>query len=173
MAFPRMNKSRLLVLANFLSELKETKTEHFNMGGWGVKELAEVEQKDQKINLNACHGVFKVEKEFECHTTACALGWAAQMPYFNKKGLTVGWGRGAFKDGVPVEPDTEYSARISLKGHGEIGEINIAEQFFGLTYDEAMFVFGDQGPHETPKQAAKVIRALVAGNYPHFRDSDF
>ncbi len=65
-----MNRERLLRLADFLDTLPPSK---FNYGTWADT----------------------LTPEGTCGTTACALGWAAQMPEFRELGLCLvnsGWG---------------------------------------------------------------------------------
>lgn len=66
--------------------------------------------------------------DLSCGTTACALGWAAAMPEF--RALGVQWSKGGmyrFSD-FTVHGRTEDWASVS-------------KFLFGLTYDEAEFLF--------------------------------
>lgn len=64
--------------------------------------------------------------DLSCGTTACALGWAAAMPEF--RALGVEWNLGAVSPDFTVHGRTEDWASVS-------------KFLFGLTYDEAEFLF--------------------------------
>jgi hypothetical protein len=106
---------------------------------------------------------WKGKPDLSCGTTACALGWAATMPNFKRLGL---------------EPWFDYTSRFhefSLHGH-RANYIKIGDEIFGLTEDEAgyLFAYDNEGwtplpmsPHADagPKQVAKHIRRFVEYKY--------
>ena len=103
---------RLEKLHAFLGTVKPKK---FFFGSWAT------DQNDiyRKPDLNVCG------------TTACALGWAASMPEFRKRGLKMHWD-GHWEEAYPVLKD-KY-------GEEHTGE-DAGAEFFGLSYDEADELF--------------------------------
>lgn len=150
-----MNKARLLKLADFLAKLKESDTKEFDMGMWGMAELIQTQEADP-IEIDPASCGCKIEKKdvFECRTTACALGWATQIPSFQKAGLTMKW------DG-PLSEDNQVGGIPALRGHPYLDQIEVAQAFFKLDQDTANFVFGGGGNHNTPIETARAIRTLV------------
>lgn len=81
---------------------------------------------------------------WQCGTAACALGSAAMLPEFNKSGLKI--------EGAPT-----------FKGHDEY---RAGEKFFGITYDQSLFLFNPlcyESLHPTPKTVAKRVREILEG----------
>lgn len=150
----QMNKARLLRLADFLAKLKESDSKEFDMGTWGRAELIQT-QEAEPLEIDPASCGCKIEKKevFECRTTACALGWATQIPSFQKAGLKMNWG------GTLTGVDDSVDGAPSYKDMEDINEIG--KQFFGLTEDETSFLFTGAGDHNTPKETAKAIRTLV------------
>jgi hypothetical protein len=113
---------RLETLATFL----ETKVpaEHFDMGSF----------------FSANSDYTPANKLGECGATACALGWAARIPSFNRAGLTV--------------------TSLGWPYFGTENGLGAGAQFFGITEDDSCNLFGLVPG--TPKQVAKRIRKFVA-----------
>lgn len=150
-----MNKQRLLKLADFLAALKESDNKEFDMGTWGTCQLQLVEEAEQlEVDPGACGCKIEKKEVFECRTTACALGWATQIPSFQKAGLKMRWSNQLTEDDSSADGTPEYE--------GEDNAIIVAQQFFGIDYDAANFIFGGQGNHRTPKETARAIRKFVA-----------
>lgn len=111
---------RLEKLYDFLGTVKPAK---FNFGAWGASNIG-------ATDLNVCG------------TTACALGWAASMPEFRKRGLKLQWSVATVGPG-----DKESEAVVVLKDKdGQLynGE-DAGREFFGLTSDEADYLFLPKG----------------------------
>lgn len=127
-----MNKRRILALASFLEKLPRKAVEHFDMGSWLHTE-----------------GIFFDPKDLTkgCGASACALGWATQMPSMRKLGLRL------------------YEGRPILGTEAGFGA---AQALFGLDREQAYYLFDAVGlpdhtyKDETPKQWAKRARRFVA-----------
>lgn len=122
-----VGRHRLLVLADFLErgDLREGK---FDMGQW--------------TNVSFC------SKLGDCGTSACALGWATQIPAFRRAGL--------YLDlyGQPTMAGSHHP-------------LEAAQQLFGLTWQDADYLFiPDDDNDLAGKRGRKVvvgrIRKLVA-----------
>lgn len=135
-----MNVEKLNKLAKYLDRLpvKEGVLE-FDMGHWFHR--LEGDDKPEKIVVR--NGVC-VEEGF-CGTSACMLGHAALMPENVEQGLMIG-GRNTIvlraKNGTVKATDDDAGAK-----------------FFGLTQDQAAFLFF--GAWDTPKEGAEAIRLLI------------
>lgn len=108
--------------------------------------------------------------DLSCGTTACALGWAATMPEFRRLGLKL--------DRSDRDPASGFIAPWMSGGTvklptGEVGE-EAAAEVFGLTFDEACYLFdpstdlyyAESAPlspdeHATAKRVARHIRQFV------------
>src|SRR5258706_5629189 len=94
----RMNKARLLKLADFVEALKEDEKTEFDMCTWGQRELVltkETKPENVAVCANSCSGPIEVsqgKQVYECKTTACLLGWGTQIPSFQQAGLTMKFG---------------------------------------------------------------------------------
>jgi hypothetical protein len=94
-----------------------------------------------------------------CGTNACVLGWACQIPAFNKLGLTIG---------RPGETDACRTPRYKHFFGGEAGEV-----FFGLTYKEKSSLFfahgytkSDNPQPVTVARVVKRINKIVKSHFP-------
>jgi len=81
-----------------------------------------------------------------CKTAACAVGWATTIPAFRRAGLTTD------SSGWPI--------------YSEWGGFNAAEQFFGLTEDDALHLFASSYRYRLadltrPTTVARRIREFV------------
>jgi hypothetical protein len=108
---PQTHTRRLRKLADILENLQSDR--RFNMGTWGE------------------HGLEHHPDENFCGTTACALGHAAMDPEFRRDGLSLEWERN----------ENGYRAAVVLKDHDELRGAAAGAEFFGLTQNEASFVF--------------------------------
>ena len=139
----KMNKERLLVLADFLET--SVPKERFDLDEW----VGDVEG-DPELDP-------KTLEYKPCGTSACASGWAATIPNFQKAGFVL----------VVDNGDLSPSYR------GKLGWEAVAS-FFGLTDCEpdcypnngtdlhSIFVTQAYKSSPTPKQVAKRIRQVVA-----------
>lgn len=103
----KVSTSRLLRLANFLDGVPRERFDYKTFVGddWQGKQ-----------NLS-------------CGTTACALGWAATMPFFRKLGLR-------------LEYANRYGASVVVKNRPFNGSsLESAEFVFGITREQARYLF--------------------------------
>ena len=124
---------RLLVLARFLE--RNVRAANFDMGAWGYA-------KRQDIHA--------------CGSSACALGWATQIPEFHKSGLQGDWQEtipGAFSLVIKYW-DAEEQRRYF--------ESEAARQFFGLSNWQTQKLFFRQIGHVKKTEVARNIRRFVA-----------
>jgi hypothetical protein len=132
-----MNKRRILALALYLEQLPRKYAKRFKMGSWKSTNFAHI-----------C-GTETEDLTKSCGTTACALGWATQMPSMRRLGLH-------YDDGMPRLANGQY-------GFGA------ASKLFELTREQAFYLFDQErigefelNEDETPKQWAKRARKFVA-----------
>lgn len=123
---------RLTVLRNFMRSMPKSAQKHFYMGAWFRHTAPDDHDhvpRDKPITRKALEG---------CGTSACAAGWAATIPTFNRAGF-----RFSRLDGFTIEP----------------------EAFFGLRYRYADMLFYSTSirtPKGWAKQADKVLKELKA-----------
>jgi hypothetical protein len=125
MARPSFQAKRLLKLADFLEDIPR---KHFDMGQYASKDP-------------------NGKGKFKCGTTACALGWATQIPAFRKLGFKMN------SKGHPVFADQDGNRFFCLEA---------GEEFFAIdSYETSKLFSGDDEAYATPKQVAKGIRKFV------------
>lgn len=128
-----MNKERLLRLADFLE--KEVPAAHFDMTTWVAGLMTSGPDGFKKLG--------------ECGTTACAFGWATQIPEFADAGLELCGGEVILR-----RPDMDK--RKPAWGDGA------AEEFFSLDGPGVDHLFHSSGyGWRTPKEVAAQIRKYV------------
>lgn len=137
----KVTKRRLTKLIEFMETLPKEAEQHFDMGDWvrhrgaghdhGLQEGVEV----KKCHLEACG------------TTACALGWAATMPYFRRAGLK-----------LLYHP---YFSDIEFKGVGVFADDTRRAGFLDLDREQSRALFSARVPVKTPKEWANRARGLV------------
>lgn len=149
-----LGERRLLALADHLETVDRKK---FDMGRWAkFKYSVHDDEQRERIPGRVKHlGDDSYQRDFHaCGTVACALGWGTTMPSLRRAGLRL------------IE-DFCGDADIALVKKGEASTFGAAEvgtKLFGINYTRfyQMFVPGDLFlPVNTPKQAAKNIRAVV------------
>lgn len=157
-----MERARLKTLQQFVRNLPDAETTVFDMGTWGYKEVYEIEREEpaglSPEEVASCSGVVSktCSVKFECKTAACLLGWAAQIPALNRKGLSVKW----LDDGGE---SNIYSAVFALNGRRVEIPLKAGQRFFGLTQNQAEYLFSGNGPHTTPQEAADSIQQVLDG----------
>jgi hypothetical protein len=109
-----MNKHHIDRLEKLYTFLGTIKPEKFDFSYWST-----AANDDTAKDINACG------------TTACAMGWAGSMPEFRKRGLKLVWEKDENTG------DVEFVDRNGYKLFGE----HAGAKFFGLTYEEAEFLF--------------------------------
>jgi hypothetical protein len=123
-----IHRARLLKLAEFLETRVPRK--EFYMGSWLICDA-----------FNKSSGFKK-----GCGMSACAGGWAAQIPSFRRAGLSTNFA------GVPeFNYNTGFDAMAS---------------FFRITYDTACDLFLPASSNETPKQVATRFRRYLKSVKP-------
>lgn len=134
-----LHKARLLKLAKFLDKLPREKFDFSTITTLGKKSMPEA---------------LKAGKHF-CGTVGCAIGW---MPACFPRDVM--W--------EPHEGGREYlSPDVILRRDPVFRDFGAAEYYFGLSYEEARYVFVPLGHGNslsdtaTPKQVAKHIRDFV------------
>lgn len=130
-----MNTDRLLKLADFLDTVPVKKFDLSHWIGWD-----ELDFETRPPTLD--------DLEHNCHTTACAIGWACTIPEFQDAGLVL-------DDGEPF-----------FDGHWDT---QAAANFFDIEYLEASHLFYSsayRGNNRTrPSTVAKRIRKLVSDGH--------
>lgn len=124
MAISKEMKFKILKLCKFMENLPKSANNHFHMGAYFIDNSEGHGHPPPKKAADLLHS---------CGTTACALGWAATMPYFRKRGLR--FMENGVLHGIAVVVPT--------------ASIKWRELFGGWNHDK------------TPKQWAKRARALV------------
>jgi hypothetical protein len=98
-----------------------------------------------------------------CGTAACAAGWAALHPPFNKEGLGMGWKKdtGGYGDMPP-----QWEGFITFEDYDDDDSSSAAAcAFFGLNgSDEATDVFGYQNPNDPNVIANKLEKYITDRN---------
>jgi hypothetical protein len=142
---PRINaigKRRLTKLIEFMESLPRSANKHFDMGSWFTHNGEHPLPLPQGAPINA-------EVLKDCGTTACALGWAATMPYFNRLGLH-------------VEHDGGLGQVVYKGRHGDVSVEGCSTPLFGgLDSFQWMELFSGSNGDRTPKQWARRARKLL------------
>lgn len=97
--------------------------------------------------------------DLSCGTTACALGWAAADPEFQRLGLSPAW--------RSQQPVIEYQDGLVIS-YG----FTAAAHFFGVTAMESSFLFGpnneDFPPYYWTSPRGAATPGMVADHIDHF-----
>lgn len=170
----QFHANRLNKLADFLDDLEP---KLFNLRTWctivdgPIKNIAAREEMDL-FEFDSAHPIKPEDIIRGCGSTACALGWAASMPEFRKRGL------GLFVEGdqisdiaagyCPVGEDTQIVGDVYYKpenGGGLFYEgIEAGAAFFGLDLVDAKWLFYPDSygvSHPTASHVAKRIRQAI------------
>jgi len=118
----KLQRQRLKYLADRMAKLPASADKHFGMRSWFEHYGDHDHHFGKRITRRDLH---------KCGTAACAIGWAATMPFFNKLGVFV----------TSVSTITKYPSQI-----------------FGY---ESSYLFGPDHPAKTPKQWAKAAREFL------------
>lgn len=133
---------RLTKLADYMEKLPKAAEKHFSMQAWfrhdGEHPFLKDGESPQKKHY------------FDCGTSACALGWAATMPYFRKAGLKIFYG--------------DAGGDISFRGCSVFCDDTATSGLFELDEHQSRMLFGPSGNIRTPKQWAKLCRRFVRDN---------
>lgn len=140
-----MKEKRLLKLADLLDEdAKHKKGAKFDIGEWGT--------------------VTDLENPMSCGTTACAMGLAAISGKFKRAGLAA-----KYVMHYEEKSTTYYAIRFLWDGD-QLGGIDAAVNLFGISIDQAQYLFGNSVDMVLPndgeggkaeRQLAKIIRKFV------------
>lgn len=110
---------RLEKLYAFLGTIKPKK---FKFGSWAESPTGQTD-----VNV--------------CGSTACALGWAASMPEFRKRGLKLQWEIYGWDHNMESEATVVMKNKAGFKIYGD----DAGAEFFGLTAEEAEYLFIPKG----------------------------
>lgn len=128
MAVSKLTERRLTKLIRFMRSLPKSAEGHFYMGSWFYH--GGEHQHGLKTGRAVPAGIME-----KCGTTACALGWACQIPAFRRAGLK-----------IIYHPDW---SEVRYKRSDDAGK-----RFFELSDDQATALFG-MSYARTPKQWAR------------------
>lgn len=94
---------------------------------------------------------WKGKPDLSCGTRACALGWATTMPEFRRLGLSM------------VKEEPSPNGRPTLRGHPNLYPVNVAALLFGISLEEATYLFIPRGEelNATPLYVARKIERFV------------
>lgn len=138
MALSDTAKRRLTKLIEFMETLPASANKHFNMRyvvGHNQKDGPGTEHKFDPMTIS--------KKDLHtCGTTACALGWAATMPYFKRAGLRVILMNG----GTAVDEPEVFDLDSVTNSDGK---------------DPWIELFGGHNNDKTPKAWAKRAKKLL------------
>lgn len=137
-----MRRKRLQTLANYL--VKADKRQ---------KALKAAGKRWRKFDMNKW-GNAKVLglTEAKCGTSGCAVGWATTIPEFKRAGLHLA--------------SVVGSSTLCEPKFGRSGGFEAAERFFGLSYNEANYLFAPEyyRRKSSPISVSRRIKALLAGD---------
>ena len=135
----------LLTLAKYLRDNAEQIKDHFYMVNYCA-----FSPEAMHIDLNRSESIqYQAEsqfKPFDYGTTMCALGWATQIPEFNKRGLRIKF----YPDSLGGEVIFQNEAGICA-----------AEHFFDIDYNVVNFLFG---PYDNLTLEQVIARIEFVGN---------
>lgn len=142
MPLSRKAKSRLTKLIAFMKRLPKSANNHFDMGRY-FRHTPVDDTHDHGIK----HDSLVSRKTLtQCGTTACALGWAATVPEFQRAGLRMRADGQVFMRGE----DPEYAYCCVT-----------AQTFFDIGLDEAEALFEAHTHIKTPREWAKYAECMV------------
>lgn len=144
MALSKTAERRLTKLVEYMESLPKSADDHFSMKTWMTHEANGHD-----------HGIkdgdpVKPEHYHLCGTTACAMGHAAQMPYFKRLGLRMVWW---VEDGQ-IGGDLRWNGDTCSTA----GDIS---QLFDLEWWRAEKLFAPQNRDRSPKAWAARARKLM------------
>lgn len=131
---------RLTRLIKFMESLPESAAKHFDMQSWFAHE-GENDHPQLQTGKDVPEGALEL-----CGTTACAMGWAATMPYFKRLGLRLVMDR--------------CDASLYFKGAKDF-MFNEAPKAFDMEPHQAIVFFGAHNKDKTPKAWAERARRLM------------
>ncbi len=133
--FPVTHPERLLLLAQKLQTLVLPKEAHFDMETFGYHP----------------EGLKRPPPYADCHSAACAAGWATTIASFRKAGLHLEWSPHLIGEGL--------EATLVFKGANGFDALT---DFFGLTSAAACDLFTSSGVSlDTPRRVATIFRAFL------------
>lgn len=136
----KVTKRRLEKLIEFMESLPKSANEHFSMRAW-----FQHNGPDDEHGFDVGEVEIKAKHLTMCGTSACALGWAATMPYFRRLGLKAVYG--------------EWGSE--LRFDGALLSSDSTDPLFNLSSEESEALFGSFVDVATPKQWAMCARKIV------------
>lgn len=111
-------RRRLTILANYIEHMDE---KYINMDTWF--------DGDTKV-IGETGAIREDFETIDCHTAACAAGWACSIPELNKEGLY-----------LKIKPSGVWSSGAAIPHYGDISNWNALEKFFDLTMEQGERLF--------------------------------
>ena len=150
---PKKTHKLLGALANYLDHHANKIEKHFNMDAWFYHEGDESFEDEHGVEASE---KIPSKKLFSCGTTACALGWACQVPALKSMGLY-------------LQYDGNETGSVRLKDCTARDEFTIAQKIFDLSRGQAAWLFTplnantyeDDRHNETPKEWAARCRLFL------------
>jgi hypothetical protein len=174
----KLKVDRLVTLAKYLAPIKEEK---FDIDSWGDHD-GPVDKNDLKVmgikKLSEDEGkavcVTADQLDNACGTTACALGHAATIPEFRRKGLRLEFifeANDYYNEGLTV--GVVDSGVILRKGDETFHDFEAGEIFFGLSSEEAEELFSGNGYPVINVQGAHVSAKIaeILENHGHVAEA--
>lgn len=132
----KQSEKDLMRLVKYMESLPPEAKEHFDMDSWFGHRRG-----NHDYNLAYGDPVTKRTLRY-CGTSACALGYAATIPAFRRRGLT-----------MQVGGEPRYGNDFSF---------DAAVSFFNISHWQSELLFSGVNTVRTPKQWAKRARRLIA-----------
>ena len=121
----------------------------FNMSSWYIGAIKHVgDHRNPKIHDSP---------RVKCRSAACALGWMANDPWFRRKGLRL---TVDLEDFQFAKDTNEPIVNGDVKYKNTSG-MCAAMQFFDISLNAAIALFGERHYGRTPKQVATHLRRFV------------
>lgn len=142
MALEKTTKTRLEKIIEYMKSLPASANKHFAMRAW-IDHDGGGHRHEELVD----GAVIERKHLTLCGTTACALGWAATMPYFRRAGLKVVY--------------SCYGGEIYFKDKEVFADETARSGFLKLENWQAEKLFGGFNDDPTPKAWARRARKLL------------
>lgn len=140
MALSKLAVRRLTKLADFMEKRPKSAQKHFRMGTWFTHNGRD------DHGLRAGQEVSSKELSY-CGTSACALGWACQIPSFRRDGLKL-----------------VHDEVIGTVHFRRARNFMAAEKFFDIDWSDAQRLFNLSDGDRTMRAWAKRCREFIRAN---------
>lgn len=152
---------RLSTLCDFFEKMPKKLYDNFNMSHFFEHRS---HGHDHKVIVD---GIVNPKAMHVCGTSACALGWAASIPAFQKAGLAMNIDvyreTGLNEKGKEVVRGVRATDTNFLVDGEKMGAVEAATKFFDIPSGIAEEIFGGgpDGGADTPKEWAAGVRYLI------------